>query len=349
MTVDEQYMSRCLQLAACGREGAAPNPMVGAVIVHNGSIIGEGYHRQCGGPHAEVNAIAAVKDEQLLRESTMYVSLEPCAHYGKTPPCADLIISKGIPRVVVGCRDSYTEVDGKGIQKLKAAGVDVTVGVLEKECRELNHAFFTFHTQMRPYIILKWAQSIDGYIDGLREEGEECAPVKFSTAETALRVHRLRALSDAILVGCRTAVLDNPSLTTRFWPGKNPIRLVIDRNGVLDKQLQLFGNSVKTVVFTEVFRDFQQMDGVEQVKVDFASDILRQITNYLYEHKIQRLLVEGGAKTLQAFIDAGLWDEAYVELAPLQLEHGVKAPLMKNARKIETRESFGHQITHFLA
>ena len=349
MTIDERYMSRCLQLAACGREGAAPNPMVGAVIVHNGSIIGEGYHRRCGGPHAEVNAIAAVKDEQLLRESTMYVSLEPCAHHGKTPPCADLIISKGIPRVVVGCRDSYDEVDGKGIQKLKAAGVDVTVGVLEKECRELNRLFFTFHAQKRPYIILKWAQSADGYIDILRKEGDECVPVKFSTDETALRVHRLRALSDAILVGRRTAVLDNPSLTTRLWPGKNPIRLVIDRAGVLDKQLQLFDNSIKTVVFTEVFRDFPQMDRLEQVTIDFNGDVLRQVANYLYEHKVQRLLVEGGAKTLQTFIDAGLWDEAYVESTSLMLGNGVKAPMMKNVQKIETIESFGHQITHFLA
>ena len=224
MTIDERYMARCLQLAACGRAGAAPNPMVGAVIVHNGTIIGEGYHRQCGGPHAEVNAIAAVEDERLLRESTMYVSLEPCAHYGKTPPCADLIVSKGIPRVVIGCRDSYAEVDGKGIQKLRAAGIEVTIGVLEQECRELNRAFFTYHSKHRPYITLKWAQSTDGYIDALREEGEVHEPVKFSSEESALRVHRLRALSDAILVGRRTAVLDNPSLTTRLWPGKSPSR-----------------------------------------------------------------------------------------------------------------------------
>lgn len=349
MTVDEQYMSRCLQLAACGREGVAPNPMVGAVIVHNGRIIGEGYHRRCGGPHAEVNAISAVEEERLLRESTMYVSLEPCAHYGKTPPCADLIVSKGISRVVIGCRDSYAEVDGKGIQKLKDAGVDVTIGVLEKECRELNCAFFTFHAKKRPYITLKWAQSADGYIDGLREEGEGSVPVQFSTAETALRVHRLRALSSAILVGRRTAVLDNPSLTTRLWPGKNPIRLVMDRNGVLDNRLHLFDNSVKTVVFTEFFRDFQQVDSLEQVKVNFDDDVLLQITKYLYEHKIQHLLVEGGARTLQAFVDAGLWDEAYIESTPLKLEHGVEVPRIKNMRKIETIESFGHQITHFLA
>ena len=349
MTIDERYMARCLQLAACGRAGAAPNPMVGAVIVHNGTIIGEGYHRQCGGPHAEVNAIAAVEDERLLRESTMYVSLEPCAHHGKTPPCADLIVSKGIPRVVIGCRDSYVEVDGKGIQKLRAAGIEVTIGVLEQECRELNRAFFTYHSKQRPYITLKWAQSTDGYIDALCEEGEAHEPVKFSSEESALRVHRLRALSDAILVGRRTAVLDNPSLTTRLWPGKSPLRLVIDRKGMLDKGLRLFDNTSKTAVFTEVLRDFEGLDKVEQVVVNFESDVLAQIVEYLYKNRVQRLLVEGGAQTLQRFIDAGLWDEAYIEWAPIMLGDGVKAPEITNWQKKETLESFGHQIEHFLA
>lgn len=349
MTIDERYMARCLQLAACGRAGAAPNPMVGAVIVHKGTIIGEGYHRQCGGPHAEVNAIAAVEDEQLLHEATMYVSLEPCAHHGKTPPCADLIVSKGIPRVVIGCRDSYAEVDGKGIQKLRAAGIEVIIGVLEQECRELNRAFFIYHSKKRPYITLKWAQSSDGFIDSLREEGEEHAPVKFSTDESAMRVHRLRALSDAILVGRRTAVLDNPSLTTRLWPGKSPLRLVIDRKGTLDKGLRLFDNTTKTALFTEKLRDFEGLDKVEQVVVDFEGDVLAQITEYLYEHKVQRLLVEGGAQTLQHFIDAGLWDEAYVEWAPMTLGDGVKAPEIKNWQKKETFDSFGHRIEHFLA
>ena len=348
MTTDERYMARCLQLARCGQVEAAPNPMVGAVIVHNGLIIGEGYHRQCGGPHAEVNAIASVKDERLLCEATMYVSLEPCAHYGKTPPCADLIVSKRIPRVVIGCRDSFDQVDGKGIQKLRSAGIDVTVGILEKECLDLNHAFFTYHGKKRPYIVLKWAQSQDGYMDSLREKNGEHAPVRFSTDESTLRVHRLRALSDAILVGRRTAVLDNPSLTTRLWPGKNPMRLVIDRKGVLGKGLRLFDNTVKTVVFTEVFRNSEGLDQVEQVQLNFADDIVPQIVGYLYEHKVQRLLVEGGAHTLQAFIDAGLWDEATVEIAPVVLGDGVKVPILKNAQKVKTTESFGHPIEHFL-
>ena len=339
-------MARCLQLAANGRFGAAPNPMVGAVIVHDGKIIGEGYHRQCGGPHAEVNAVRSVKDERLLRESTMYVSLEPCAHYGKTPPCADMIVEKGIPRVVIGCRDSFDQVDGKGIQKLRAAGIEVTVGVLEHECLELNRAFFTYHSKKRPYITLKWAQSADGYIDRERSEAE--GAVRFSTDETAVRVHRLRALSDAILVGRRTAELDNPSLTTRMWPGRDPLRLVIDRKGVLNANLKLFDGTVKTVVFTEVFRDFSFSEGIEQVRLDFSQDILPQMMEYLHTHKVQRLLVEGGSVLLQSFIDRGLWDEAFVEEASFTLGGGVAAPQIKGDCKKKKIESFGHQIWHFL-
>lgn len=347
MTTDERYMARCLELAAKGRFGAAPNPMVGAVIVHEGRIIGEGYHRQCGGPHAEVNAVRSVKDERLLREATMYVSLEPCAHYGKTPPCADMIIEKGIPRVVIGCRDSFDQVDGKGIQKLRRAGVEVIVGVFERECLELNRAFFTYHGKRRPYITLKWAQSADGYIDEQRAVEDGKHPVRFSTDETAVRVHRLRALSDTILVGRRTAELDNPSLTTRLWPGKSPLRLVIDRQGGLSKSLKLFDNTLKTVVFTEVFRDFDTAENVVQVTVDFSQDILPQMMDYLYTQKVQRLLVEGGATLLQSFIDRGLWDEAFVEEAPFTLGNGVKAPTIKNEMQKMKFECHGHQIYHF--
>ena len=348
MTTDERYMARCLQLAANGRFGAAPNPMVGAVIVHKGRIIGEGYHRQCGGPHAEVNAVRSVADERLLCESTMYVSLEPCAHYGKTPPCADMIVEKGIPRVVIGCRDSFDQVDGKGIQKLREAGVEVTVGVLERECQELNRAFFTYHGKKRPYITLKWAQSADGYIDRVREAGDGGEAVRFSTDETAVRVHRLRALSDAILVGRRTAELDNPSLTTRLWPGSNPLRLVIDRRGVLDAGLKLFDGTVKTAVFTDVFRDFEGKENIDQVQLDFSRNILPQMMEYLYAHKVQRLLVEGGAMLLQSFIDNGLWDEAFVEEAPFRLGGGVKAPCIENDYQKAEIESFGHRISQFL-
>ena len=348
MTTDERYMARCLQLAANGRFGAAPNPMVGAVIVHDGQIIGEGYHRQCGGPHAEVNAVSSVKDECLLREATMYVSLEPCAHYGKTPPCADMIVDKGIPRVVIGCRDSFDQVDGKGIRKLREAGVEVTIGVLEKECLELNQAFFTYHGKKRPYIALKWAQSADGYMDKERTSLADGDAVRFSTDETTVRVHRLRALSDAILVGRRTAELDNPSLTTRMWPGRNPLRLVIDRRGELNDSLNLFDEATKTIVFTEVFRNFSASEGVEQVLLDFSHDILPQMMEYLHDRKVQRLLVEGGSMLLQNFIDNGLWDEAFVEEAPFALGCGVKAPCIDNSYKKEKLESFGRQISYFL-
>ena len=348
MTTDERYMARCLQLAACGRAGAAPNPMVGAVIVHDGKIIGEGYHRQCGGPHAEVNAIASVANEQLLREATIYVSLEPCAHHGKTPPCADLIIKKGIPRVVVGCRDSFEQVDGKGIQKLRQAGIEVTVGVLETECIALNRTFFTFHGQRRPYITLKWAQSADGYIDSLRKENGKYEPIRFSNEGTALRMHRLRALSDAILVGRRTATLDNPSLTTRLWPGKSPLRLVIDRRGKLDKTLHLFDKATKTTVFTEVLQDWNTDEMLEQVVLDFDNDILPQLMRHLYERGVQRLLVEGGSTLLQSFIDSDLWDEAHVETAHFSLGEGVKAPTLANDVKKADFSCYGNRIEQFL-
>lgn len=347
MTTDERYMARCLQLASCGRFGAPPNPMVGAVIVHDGKIIGEGYHRQCGGPHAEVNAVRSVKDEWLLRESTMYVSLEPCAHYGKTPPCADLIVEKQIPRVVIGCRDSFDQVDGKGIQKLRDAGVEVIVGVLERECLELNRAFFTYHGKNRPYIVLKWAQSTDGYIDANRETPNEGA-VRFSTDETAMRVHRLRALNDAILVGRRTSELDNPSLTTRMWPGRNPLRLVIDRKGSLSEDLKLFDGTTETTVFTEVFRDFRSRSNIIQIPLDFSQDILPQMMDYLYKRKVQRLLVEGGSVLLQCFIDSGLWDEAYVEEAAFALGGGVEAPHIVGDCQKKQIDCFGHQILRFL-
>lgn len=237
MTIDEKYMRRCIQLARNGICHAAPNPMVGAVIVRDGEIIGEGYHVRCGEGHAEVNAIASVKDESLLKDATIYVSLEPCSHYGKTPPCADLIIRKGIPRVVVGCVDPFSLVAGRGIQKLRDAGIEVTVGVLEKECRELIRAFVTFNLKKRPYITLKWAQSADGFLDIRREDGNA---VRFSTPLSTLAVHKMRAEQKAILVGRRTALLDNPSLTVREWYGQNPLRLVIDRQLTLPPHLHLF-------------------------------------------------------------------------------------------------------------
>ncbi len=289
----EKFMRRCLQLARCGCGTTSPNPMVGAVVVHDGLIIGEGYHHHQGGPHAEVRAIASVRQPGLLRESTIYVSLEPCAHYGKTPPCADLIVSKGIPRVVVGCGDPFAKVNGLGIKKLRDAGVDVTVGILEKECQELNRAFFTTQSLGRPYVLLKWAQSADGFIDRQRDEaapGDE-APVTFSTPTTLALSHKLRAEMDAILVGGRTDILDRPSLTTRYWAGSNPQRFVLHR----DVDCEAFLRSLPAM-------------------------------------GIQSIIVEGGARTHQRFIDAGLWDAARVEVSPVLLGEGVRcATLPTNA------------------
>jgi len=300
-------MQRCIQLAKCGAVGAPPNPMVGAVIVHEGKIIGEGYHRRCGGPHAEVNAIRSVRDESLLKDSTIYVSLEPCSHYGKTPPCADLIIEKQIPRVVVGCQDPFAKVNGQGIRKLRDAGIEVEVGVLEKECLELNRRFITFHQLHRPFVTLKWAQSEDGFMDAERGESEK--PVQFSTTFTQTLVHQLRAMHQAIMVGTKTVLMDNPTLTTRLWEGPNPLRVTIDRYGVLPESVHLKDGKVPTVIYD--------------------TGNLREILSDLYKRGVQSLMVEGGGRLLQHFIDEGLWDEARVEIAPFCLDRGVSAPRMK--------------------
>lgn len=342
MTKDEKYIRRCIQLARNGMCNAAPNPMVGAVIVHNDRIIGEGYHARCGEGHAEVNAIRSVKDESLLQESTIYVSLEPCSHYGKTPPCADLIIRKGIPRVVVGCVDPFSLVSGRGIQKLKDAGIDVKVGVLEAECRQLIKRFVTFNTQQRPYITLKWAESADGFIDINREEGQ---PVVLSTPITSMYVHKQRAEHHAILVGRRTALLDNPSLTTRNWYGKNPVRLVIDKELTLPTSLKLFDGSAPTWIFTA--QDKASTSQVIYFKLDFSRSILPQILQKLYENKLQALLVEGGSQLLQSFIDEGLWDEIYTEHSAKVLENGVKEPVIPAGYKKNFLRRDGVTITHY--
>lgn len=341
---EEKYMRRCIQLARNGLCNAAPNPMVGAVIVCDGKIIGEGYHIRCGEAHAEVNAIRSVKETSLLKRSTIYVSLEPCSHHGKTPPCADLIIEKQIPRIVIGCQDPFSKVAGRGIQKLKDAGREVIVGVLEDECRHLIKRFITFHTLHRPYITLKWAESADGFIDLCRTEGN---PVILSTPLTSMLVHKKRAEHSAILVGTRTAKLDNPSLNVRNWYGRSPIRLVIDRKQSLSPTLHLFDGSVLTLVFTEHFQD--ALPNVEYLPIDFQQDILPQIMQILHERGIQSLLVEGGSTLLQSFIDARLWDEAYVEESPRSLISGVKAPEMNDKISYASEQSFGRSIRHYTA
>ena len=344
MTKDEKYIARCIQLAKNGLCNAAPNPMVGAVIVHNDTIIGEGYHIRCGEAHAEVNAVRSVKDESLLKESTIYVSLEPCSHHGKTPPCADLIINKGIPRVVVGCQDPFSLVAGRGIAKLREAGIEVKVGVLEEECRQLIRRFVTFNTLRRPFITLKWAESADGFIDLHRTEGH---PYIFSSPLSSMLVHKRRAEHSAILVGRRTALLDNPSLTTRNWFGKNPVRMVIDKDLTLPKHLALFDGSVRTLVFTQR-EDTSNRPNVEHIRLDFKIDILPQIMEVLYKEKLQSLMVDGGSILLQSFIDAGCWDEAYIEQSDAHLKDGVKAPSFSPKYDFLTFRKFGKEIKYVL-
>jgi diaminohydroxyphosphoribosylaminopyrimidine deaminase/5-amino-6-(5-phosphoribosylamino)uracil reductase len=323
MVVEEKYMARCIELARGGEGNTAPNPMVGAVIVHKGKIIGEGFHRKCGEAHAEVNAVASVRDEALLRDSTIYVSLEPCSHYGKTPPCAELIIRKGIPRVVVGTLDPFPEVSGRGVRMLREAGIEVVTGVLEEEARALNPAFMTFQIRKRPYVYLKWAQSADGFMD-IRREDASVPSVLLSSAETLRRVHRLRSEVAAIMVGTRTALLDNPSLTVRHWAGRSPVRVVLDRTLKLPVGSHLLDGAVPTLVFTAV--EVESRPNVEYVQIDFGQEVLSQVLQYLYEQNLNSLMVEGGAELLESFLDVGLWDEAWVETAPVVLGAGVKAP-----------------------
>jgi diaminohydroxyphosphoribosylaminopyrimidine deaminase/5-amino-6-(5-phosphoribosylamino)uracil reductase len=324
MTTDEKYMARCLQLAENGRCTTSPNPMVGAVVVCDGRIIGEGYHVHCGQGHAEVNALRSVKERHLLPQSTIYVSLEPCSHYGKTPPCADLIIREGLKRVVVGCIDPFPQVAGRGIRKLQEAGIEVTVGVLEEACRRQIRRFITANTLGRPYVTLKWAQSADGFIDVNRRDGR---PVVLSSPLTRILVHKRRAEHDAIMVGTRTALLDDPSLTTRYWPGRNPLRVVIDRHGVLPPDLQLFNGEAETVVYT-------------------TGDLREILSDLTRERKVQSLMVEGGACLLQSFFDEGLWDEAYIEVSPTLLGDGVKAPTIPAQYPRKTEKSMGRTIFH---
>lgn len=324
--VEEKYMARCIELARCGSGHTRPNPMVGAVVVHGGRIIGEGYHRRYGEAHAEVNAIASVKEEALLRDSTLYVSLEPCSHYGKTPPCAELIIRKGIPRVVVGCLDPFPEVCGRGVKMLRDAGVEVVTGVLESRAWDLNKAFMTFQTFRRPYILLKWAQSADGYIDRTRTDVSE-PPVVLSSPETIRRVHKIRSEFAAIMVGTHTALLDNPSLTVRRWSGNSPVRITLDRHLRIPDYYYLKDGSVPTWVFTA--RETESRPNLEYICIDFEQPVIPQVLHHLYLRKIDSLLVEGGATLIKHFLKEDIWDEARVETSPFDLTEGVRAPEMR--------------------
>ncbi|WP_040253687.1 bifunctional diaminohydroxyphosphoribosylaminopyrimidine deaminase/5-amino-6-(5-phosphoribosylamino)uracil reductase RibD [Psychroserpens mesophilus] len=300
-----------MDIAINGLGITAPNPMVGAVIVHNDKIIGEGYTSAYGGNHAEVNAIHSVKNKALLKQATLYVTLEPCSHFGKTPPCSDLIIKHQIPNVVIGCIDDNPEVSGKGIAKLKASGCNVTVGILEAECKSHHKRFFTFHNKKRPYIILKWAETSDGFIAPATKDKKE--PVWITNTFSRQLVHKWRAEEQAILVGTNTVLEDNPSLTVRDWSGKHPIRVVIDKTNALPKNYSVFDNKSETLIISEN-------------EVNFNKPLAQEICHFLHSKNITSVIVEGGLKTLQSFIDENLWDEARIFTGTSKFATGIKAP-----------------------
>ena len=314
-------MKKCLELATKGMGYVSPNPMVGCVIVFNNQIIGEGYHKKYGTAHAEINAIENVKDKSLLKKSTLYVNLEPCVHFGKTPPCTNLIIESEIPKVVIGCRDSYSKVSGKGIEKMQNIGIEVIVGVLEKESRELNKRFFTFHEKKRPYIILKWAESKDGFMAPLNQK----KPFWMTSSESKKLVHKWRAEEEAILIGRITAKKDNPSLTVREVAGNNPIRIIIDKNLTLSGDLNLFNSEAKTIIFNSIK---SEKTGTNYfIKIDF-NYLIKKILKELHKQNIQSFKIEGGSITLQSFIDANIWDEARIFTANKLLSQGLKTPII---------------------
>ena len=341
---DVKYMTRCLHLAKLGDGNVAPNPMVGAVVVHNDRIIGEGFHHRYGEPHAEPMAINSVKEHHLLPEATLYVNLEPCSHYGKTPPCADLIVSKGIKRVVIGCPDPNPKVSGSGVNILKNAGIEVETGVLGNESRKLNRRFICFHENKRPYIILKWAQTRDGFLDKIRTDNSESALI-ISNGITRQLTHKMRTENMAIMVSTNTVLLDNPSLTVRFWTGKSPIRVAIDRNGVIPDNYHLKDQKVRTIIFTS--KDCESAPNLEYIKIEEDSDNLPLILQKLYEKNIHSVLVEGGAKLLNSFIQAELWDEANIEISLAEIGEGVNAPKLINEKLESEMNIENHLWKHY--
>jgi diaminohydroxyphosphoribosylaminopyrimidine deaminase / 5-amino-6-(5-phosphoribosylamino)uracil reductase len=335
--IHSDFMMQCLVLAANGMGYVSPNPLVGAVLVHEGKVIGAGYHMAYGEAHAEVNCIASVQPEyhQLIAESTMYVSLEPCAHYGKTPPCVDAIVASGIKKVVVGAQDIFAKVNGLGISKLKDSGVDVIENVLQSECARINRRFFTFHSKERPYIILKWAESADGFI-----AADKNVSTQISSEQSMIASHQWRTQEDAILVGYNTAVIDNPRLTARYYEGRNPIRIVIDKQVTLYNTLNIFDDEAETIVISET------PYSNNAVKNIIASDVDAMLHG-LYEKNIQSLIIEGGAKTLQSFIDANVWDECRQIVSPNNLVTGVAACKLNNAQFLYAVNSGIDKINYY--
>ncbi|MCQ0110846.1 diaminohydroxyphosphoribosylaminopyrimidine deaminase [Zhouia amylolytica] len=335
MNIHEKYINRCIELAKNGLGTTYPNPLVGSVVVYDDKIVGEGWHQIAGGPHAEVKAINSVKDKTVLKKSTIYVSLEPCSHFGKTPPCSDLIISSGIKKVVIGTIDTYDKVSGRGIKKMIEAGCDVTVGVLQEECQELNKRFFTFHNKKRPYIILKWAESNDHLISPLEKDKKE--PVWLTNQYARQLVHKWRSEEQGILVGTNTVLHDNPRLNTRDWKGNSPTRIVIDKTLKTYPNHSIWDGEINTIIFTE--KQLNRLNSNITLKwIDFNKPIPLQICEELHKEGIQSLIIEGGAQTLQSYIDLELWDEARIFKSNIKLINGIYAPLINhpvnNSKKI---------------
>jgi diaminohydroxyphosphoribosylaminopyrimidine deaminase/5-amino-6-(5-phosphoribosylamino)uracil reductase len=324
LKIKEKYIKRCIELAGLGLGNTYPNPLVGSVIVHKGLIIGEGYHKKCGEPHAEVNAVSSVKNKELLKESTLYVNLEPCSHVGRTPACSTMIINNKIPKVVIGSIDSFDKVSGKGVEMLKNAGVDVSIGILENECRELNKRFFTFHEKKRPYIILKWAQTKDGFIDILKTNDSQKGEW-ITNEQSRTVVHKWRSEESAIMVGTDTAIKDNPKLDVRNWVGQNPLRISIDRNLKFNKNLNLLDKKINTIIYNSSLNKTEK--NFELKKVDFNKDVIPQVLNDLYKREIQSIIIEGGEKLLTSFISCDLWDEARVFVGNKYFKQGINGPV----------------------
>ncbi|MDX8554150.1 bifunctional diaminohydroxyphosphoribosylaminopyrimidine deaminase/5-amino-6-(5-phosphoribosylamino)uracil reductase RibD [Tenacibaculum sp. 1B UA] len=343
----KKYIQRCLQLAKKGVGTTRPNPSVGAVIVYNDKVIGEGFTSPYGGPHAEVNAINSVQNQELLKEATIYVTLEPCSHHGKTPPCADLIIKKEIPNVVIGCVDTNSLVAGKGIERLRKAGRNVIVGVCEEACKEHHKRFFTVQNKKRPYIILKWAETKNGFIAPLTKDEQK--PVWISNKYSQQLVHKWRSEEHAILVGTNTVIADNPSLTVRSWKGNNPVRVVVDKNLRIPSEVTVFDENVQTIIITEaekeigvISNDSEKSQKLIYEQIDFSSQVAKQICEILYKHQIQSVIIEGGVQTLQTFIDANLWDEAKVFIGDVNFGEGVKRPIFD--AKLSSEERIDNDI-----
>jgi diaminohydroxyphosphoribosylaminopyrimidine deaminase / 5-amino-6-(5-phosphoribosylamino)uracil reductase len=329
MKTHEFYMKRCIELAKNGLGTTYPNPLVGSVIVHNGKIIGEGWHKKAGEPHAEVHAVNSVKDKSLLKEATIYVSLEPCSHFGKTPPCCDLIIANKIPNVVIGTIDPFAKVAGNGIKRLVESGKNVTIGILEDECNELNKRFFTFHQKKRPYVILKWAETANGFIAPISKT--EKSPVWITNSYSRQLVHKWRTEEQAILVGTNTVLEDNPKLDTRDFKGNNPFRVVWDKSNKITEKFHVKNEVIPTFFLTEI-KNLTEKQNIYYKNTIFDTLLAKRTLDVLYEENIQSVIVEGGSQTLQTFIDANLWDEARVFVSENTFNQGVIAPKLPKNR-----------------